>query len=193
MKIARTTLKYSTMFRKRARSQVLSAANLSTDLNTASEPTEPKRRKTGAAAVEISYEKEGSELEDKAEGPSPLPATPTKAKAPLISPPGSGRKTPIKAPLAKREPPENWEKTWDIIATYRASHPAPVDTVGCERLADRSDPKSFRFQTLVALMLSSQTKDPVTAQAMTNVSRSLWGSSLRSTHLHSEIISFELV
>jgi endonuclease III len=29
--------------------------------------------------------------------------------------------------------------------------------------------QAFRFQTLVALMLSSQTKDPVTAQAMKNI------------------------
>uniref|UniRef100_A0A183C3P0 Endonuclease III homolog n=1 Tax=Globodera pallida TaxID=36090 RepID=A0A183C3P0_GLOPA len=44
---------------------------------------------------------------------------------------------------------------------------APVDTMGCHMLADgKADPKTNRFQTLVALMLSSQTKDQITAEAM---------------------------
>jgi endonuclease-3 len=39
--------------------------------------------------------------------------------------------------------------------------------MGCERLADRSaSPKDQRFHTLVALMLSSQTKDTVNAVVM---------------------------
>jgi endonuclease III len=36
--------------------------------------------------------------------------------------------------------------------------------MGCERCATSENEQQFRFQTLVALMLSSQTKDPVTAQ-----------------------------
>ncbi|KKF94899.1 hypothetical protein CFO_g2765 [Ceratocystis platani] len=44
---------------------------------------------------------------------------------------------------------------------------AAVDTMGCERLADRSaSPRDQRFHTLIALMLSSQTKDTVTAVVM---------------------------
>jgi len=49
----------------------------------------------------------------------------------------------------------------------RSQTEAPVDVVGCEMLGDQSaEPAVFRFQTLVALMLSSQTKDETTAAAM---------------------------
>ncbi|PIO60976.1 hypothetical protein TELCIR_17516 [Teladorsagia circumcincta] len=49
----------------------------------------------------------------------------------------------------------------------RKSSDAPVDTMGCHKLPDPlASPKTFRFQTLVALMLSSQTKDEVTSAAM---------------------------
>lgn len=45
----------------------------------------------------------------------------------------------------------------------RAAGGAPVDTMGCERCADPSAPPATRrFQTLVSLMLSSQTKDAIT-------------------------------
>jgi endonuclease-3 len=44
---------------------------------------------------------------------------------------------------------------------------AAVDTMGCERLADnKSSPRDQRYHTLVALMLSSQTKDTVTSVVM---------------------------
>ena len=59
------------------------------------------------------------------------------------------------------------EAEWAPFAFRDEAAPAPVDTMGCERLADgESDPKTFRFQTLVSLMLSSQTKDQVTAAAV---------------------------
>jgi endonuclease III len=49
----------------------------------------------------------------------------------------------------------------------RSQTEAPVDVVGCEMLGDQAaEPHVFRFQTLVALMLSSQTKDETTAAAM---------------------------
>jgi endonuclease-3 len=38
--------------------------------------------------------------------------------------------------------------------------------MGCERLGKGSTPKQYRFQCLVSLMLSSQTKDQMTAKAM---------------------------
>lgn len=65
-------------------------------------------------------------------------------------------------------PPSNWEKMYDIVKEMRAKNPtAPVDTMGCAELHWRaSSPRDQRFQTLVALMLSSQTKDTVTAVAM---------------------------
>ncbi|VUC37450.1 unnamed protein product [Clonostachys rosea] len=71
----------------------------------------------------------------------------------------------------KVEPPSDWEEIYGLIRQMRApggaAHGAAVDTMGCERLADRSaSEKDQRFHTLVALMLSSQTKDTVNAVAM---------------------------
>ncbi|KAJ5519972.1 Endonuclease III conserved site-2 [Penicillium fimorum] len=68
----------------------------------------------------------------------------------------------------KVEPPSNWEEMYETVKKMRAANPtAPVDTMGCSELYWRaSSPKDRRFQTLIALMLSSQTKDTVTAVAM---------------------------
>ncbi|KAJ5306010.1 hypothetical protein PENANT_c047G09336 [Penicillium antarcticum] len=68
----------------------------------------------------------------------------------------------------KVEPPSNWEIMYDTVKKMREDNPtAPVDTMGCAELYWRaSAPQDRRFQTLIALMLSSQTKDTVTAVAM---------------------------
>jgi endonuclease-3 len=77
---------------------------------------------------------------------------------------------------ASVEPPSNWERVYELTREMRLRTPAPVDTMGCERLADRTDsPKNQRFQTLVSLMLSSQTKDTVTAAAIRSLQSGLPG------------------
>ncbi|KAI1739022.1 DNA glycosylase [Xylaria scruposa] len=68
-------------------------------------------------------------------------------------------------------PPTDWEEIYSVVRSMRgeggAAANAPVDTMGCERLALKTaSPRDQRFQTLVALMLSSQTKDTVNAVAM---------------------------
>ncbi|KAK0668831.1 hypothetical protein QBC41DRAFT_275924 [Cercophora samala] len=67
-------------------------------------------------------------------------------------------------------PPSDWEEIYNLVKEMRINGPAAnaaVDTMGCERLADPSSTvKDRRFHTLVALMLSSQTKDTVNAEAM---------------------------
>lgn len=46
--------------------------------------------------------------------------------------------------------------------------------MGCERLADvEASPRDQRFHTLVALMLSSQTKDTVNAVAMARMKKEM--------------------
>lgn len=65
--------------------------------------------------------------------------------------------------------PNNWAEMLDGIRIFRKSHIAPVDIVGCERLADSEVPRVFRYQILVSLQLSSQTKDEVTAAAVSNL------------------------
>jgi endonuclease-3 len=72
--------------------------------------------------------------------------------------------------------PKNWDVVYDTVEAYRKVNKAVVDTMGCERLADRSAlPHVQRFQTLVSLMLSSQTKDTVTSVAVIKLQNQLKG------------------
>lgn len=55
--------------------------------------------------------------------------------------------------------PQNWKQTLENIRTMRKDSTAPVDEMGCHKCADpKANPLVYRFQSLVALMLSSQTK-----------------------------------
>ncbi|KAL2202759.1 putative DNA repair protein Ntg1 [Sarocladium strictum] len=75
-------------------------------------------------------------------------------------------------------PPSDWEEIYNTVKRMRApggaAYPAAVDTMGCERLADvEASPRDQRFHTLVALMLSSQTKDTVNAVAMARMKKEM--------------------
>lgn len=62
--------------------------------------------------------------------------------------------------------PKNWEIIFKNIKQMRLEHKSPVDTMGCEQCADKeASPANQRFQILVALMLSAQTRDEVTFAA----------------------------
>ena len=59
-----------------------------------------------------------------------------------------------------------WSNHLRLIKEMRSAGGAPVDSMGCERTSDPSAPPAVRrFQTLVSLMLSSQTKDAVNYSA----------------------------
>ncbi len=66
---------------------------------------------------------------------------------------GGGGDSSIAAP--------NWEELCALVKEMQltgAAASAAVDTMGCERLADKgASPRDRRFRTLVALMLSNQT------------------------------------
>uniref|UniRef100_A0A1A9UNU7 Endonuclease III homolog n=1 Tax=Glossina austeni TaxID=7395 RepID=A0A1A9UNU7_GLOAU len=63
--------------------------------------------------------------------------------------------------------PKNWREVLENIRLMRSKDNAPVDTMGCHKCADENaDEKTQRFHKLVALMLSSQTKDETTYHAM---------------------------
>lgn len=63
--------------------------------------------------------------------------------------------------------PPNWKTILENIKEMRKYETAPVDTMGCHKCADPdASPIVSRYQSLVALMLSSQTKDRVTYDAM---------------------------
>lgn len=82
----------------------------------------------------------------------------------------------IKGENGRVDPPPNWEQVYNMTAEMRKKVLAPVDTMGCESLAERDrSPLDRRLQTLIALMLSSQTKDTVTAVAMKTLQENLEG------------------
>lgn len=63
--------------------------------------------------------------------------------------------------------PANWLETIENIKKVRQRYPAPVDSMGCDQAHDRRDKDiNQRFQVLLSLMLSSQTKDPITWAAV---------------------------
>lgn len=66
----------------------------------------------------------------------------------------------------KTRPPERWTKQWNGIAGMRARVVAAVDDMGCGEQSQKRDTPEYRYQVLTSLMLSSQTKDPVTAAAV---------------------------
>ena len=69
-------------------------------------------------------------------------------------------------PGVQWQPPDSWQQLLGNIRLMRAAGGAPVDTVGCEKCVnDDALPAVRRFQVLVSLMLSSQTRDEVTHAA----------------------------
>ena len=85
-------------------------------------------------------------------------------KPPNVSPYFNKSKRPHSSPIkiqyeADSGPPAGWRQVYDNIVTMRQDASAPVDTMGCERAHDMGAPPHVqRFQCLVSLMLSSQTK-----------------------------------
>lgn len=112
---------------------------------------------------------------------APISDNNTNDTSPTTVYPRKARRQPakrIKGPNGdvKVEPPPNWETVYNITAEMRKRVLAPVDTMGCESAAEDSrSPLDRRFQTLVALMLSSQTKDTTTFAAMRNMQDNMPG------------------
>uniref|UniRef100_A0A8B9HWP4 Nth like DNA glycosylase 1 n=1 Tax=Astyanax mexicanus TaxID=7994 RepID=A0A8B9HWP4_ASTMX len=69
----------------------------------------------------------------------------------------------------KWEPPD-WRRQLSFIREMRSGRDAPVDYMGADKCYDpQASPEVVRYQVLVSLMLSSQTKDQVTSAAMTRL------------------------
>ncbi|KAL6453209.1 nth1 Endonuclease III [Candida maltosa Xu316] len=76
--------------------------------------------------------------------------------------------------------PAKWADIYNSIVTMRSKVFTPVDSQGCERMPNTinpnirtNNPKIYRFQLLISLMLSSQTKDEVNFEAMKNLHHGL--------------------
>jgi endonuclease III len=88
----------------------------------------------------------------------------------------------------KSLPPVGWKDTYSLIQELRQDRTAPCDGDGAEALPQPNlPPKVFRFQTLIALMLSSQTKDAMVGQAI----RRLQAHGLTVENLHPNSTSAE--
>eukprot|EP00933_Yihiella_yeosuensis_P080504 TRINITY_DN93940_c0_g1_i1.p1 TRINITY_DN93940_c0_g1~~TRINITY_DN93940_c0_g1_i1.p1 ORF type:complete len:300 (-),score=58.23 TRINITY_DN93940_c0_g1_i1:26-925(-) len=73
---------------------------------------------------------------------------------------------------SRTTPPASWKADYPVIKKLRKSRDAPVDSVGCERLADRNASKAtYEWQCLVSAMLSSMTRDQANAEAMAQLSK----------------------
>lgn len=86
--------------------------------------------------------------------------------------------------------PDRWRETYELVRELRKDKTAPCDIMGAEALGlparkdsdkgneeiDEESAKTSRFQILIALMLSSQTKDAMVGQAMDNLKDTRDGS-----------------
>ncbi|CAD5124098.1 DgyrCDS12400 [Dimorphilus gyrociliatus] len=68
--------------------------------------------------------------------------------------------------------PENWKIHIKNIEKMRSEREAPVDTMGCDAVGDKkAEGHVYRYQVLISLMLSSQTKDQVNDAAMSKLKK----------------------
>jgi len=69
-------------------------------------------------------------------------------------------------------PPNGWKETYELVEELRADKTAPVDYDGAASLPETHlGPKVYRFQVLVSLLLSSQTKDAICGEAVKNLQK----------------------
>ncbi|KAH6609641.1 hypothetical protein Trco_002987 [Trichoderma cornu-damae] len=148
------------------------AASQTPDIEDGVGPPPKKRRRGSDASLPAALAKpepdedEDDKLDAMAAAPSKgARRAPARARKPVrkVADPSTGEQTVA--------PPSDWEEMYNVVRKMRApggvAYGAAVDTMGCERLADRSaSPRDQRLHSLIALMLSSQTKDTVTAVVM---------------------------
>ncbi|CAH6718739.1 endonuclease III homolog 1 [[Candida] jaroonii] len=79
--------------------------------------------------------------------------------------------------------PKNWSSIYNGIVEMRKLFKCPVDMMGCESIPNTitpnlsvNDPQRYRFQLLLSLMLSSQTKDEINYEAMLKLNNELKGT-----------------
>lgn len=124
------------------------------------------------------------------------PATPTKPS----SKPSPSTPTPGTPPSSKKPPkspqkpshlpslPPHFSSLHSLVLELRSDRTAPVDSNGAEALClrDPSDPRVYRYHVLIALMLSSQTKDAQVGAAMRRLQASPGGLSVASVQAMDE-------
>ena len=86
-----------------------------------------------------------------------------KKRPPRAAPPSAKR---AKATTPVVTMPPGFKDEWRLIKELRKDRTAVVDTMGCEAINESAEPDTRAYQTLISLMLSSQTKDTVNAATM---------------------------
>ena len=93
------------------------------------------------------------------------------------------RKRPKVEPGSLSPPEEGWEDIYNLVEELRKDRTAPVDHDGAEQLPEKTKgEKVYRFQVLVALMLSSQTKDAVVGATMRKLQQAGTGLTVENIH-----------
>ncbi|KAF8858961.1 DNA glycosylase [Acephala macrosclerotiorum] len=180
-KISQETTKFlnatrSNPTRRSTRSSLSNLASSLTDSNEAANdpvdiedaiPTTRKRKREPTPRTPI--KKSPNKTIIKTETEDTLTFSPSPAKASRVRKPARKIKNE-KTGEVEIHPPNDWAELYSVMKEMRttgAATNAAVDTMGCERMAQKHvTPKIKRFQTLIALMLSSQTKDTANAVAM---------------------------
>ena len=139
----------------------LSSTSIKDD-NTIITPTTPARRRTRRTKV-VTPDTDSSSNNKRATRTPSSASTPAKKRK--QSP--SSKQLKAKKSVMNTTPPTGWQEIYTLVEELRQDRSAPVDSDGSEALPDKSaDPKTWRFQVLIALMLSSQTKDAVVGETM---------------------------
>ena len=117
--------------------------------------------------VVLAYEEAAPSSAAAACSSAAAPSSPARAAAAAAAAAEPLPTSPARGWGKAREPNAHWEAQLAAIKAMRAlggsASSAAVDTMGCNKCADPAATEvDQRFQTLVSLMLSSQTKDEVT-------------------------------
>ena len=110
------------------------------------------------------------EINNEASTNAPTKSPQTPSRNTKKSPPKSSSKSPRKKPKIEPgslQPPPDWERIYALVTELRSDRTAPVDSDGASALPEKHlGEVVYRFQVLIALMLSSQTKDAVVGETM---------------------------
>ncbi|CAH1116109.1 unnamed protein product [Phaedon cochleariae] len=166
-----STIKYSTRSRKGHYPNIIPETNKSSPLELFKK--KPKLQLSSNAIMENNKETEGAVKEGNGND-SMLKINEniqdnkdeTTIKEEKLSPSPSKRRH-IKIEYDNTDPPNRWSEVLGNLREMRKNSDAPVDTMGCDKCHDDSvAPNVIRYQLLLSLMLSSQTRDQVTHAAM---------------------------
>lgn len=126
--------------------------------------TAPRVAQSWVAMVRTTRAQAGASFEMSAEKPRQLKKKGAAADTETESAPK--RRKVSKKDAVEDIAPAGWRPTYDLIVELRKDRTAVVDSMGSEAIAAQASAADRAYQTLVSLMLSSQTKDTVNLTTM---------------------------